>query len=96
MPTRLGAEFAAGLVRFELDYDISNRLTTLRCINQTAQPAYGLVARAGGTPSYGGTCPANQTTTFTVPITTAGRILLALNLLGMRLGGMEGTFRWPA
>lgn len=71
-------------VIFQLDVDDSVRAVDFRCINQSDQPAFGLVSRAdpvtgepdGSGVQYGGVCPAGQTTSFTIPITAGGKIQL--------------------
>ena len=74
MPTRTVAEFNGGLVRFEVDYDSSDRITALRCINDSDGSFIGEVSRQDSGRSYSKTFLAHTNTYIPIPIGQAQRI----------------------
>lgn len=74
MPTATVMTFEGGLIEFQVDYDASNRLTAVRCINQTDHDVWARVARPDNGRAYEHTFPANTTQEFAIPIGQAQRI----------------------
>lgn len=74
MPTRTVATFHNELVRFEVDYDNSRRVTALRCINDSDNDVVGEVTRADSGRSYSKTFLAHTNTYIPIPTGVAQRI----------------------
>ena len=94
--TKLEAEYADGLVRFEYDYDDATlRLTALRCVNNTSQAAYGKATQTSNGRTHERTFGADQTTAVAIPTGAAQRLQLVLGSNG-KLDGVSIETRWPA
>jgi hypothetical protein len=74
MPTKTVATFQNGLVEFQVDYDASNRLTALRCINKSDGDMVGEATREDNGRSYSKTFLAHTTTYIPIPTGVAQRI----------------------
>jgi hypothetical protein len=88
-------------VVFQYDYDdVTNYVTAFRCINNSAQDAWGEVVVDDASPrnrdrKYSRTFASNQTTTISVPTNQAARIELVVGPKG-NLIGCYLNLRWPA
>lgn len=74
MPTRTVMTFEGGLVEFQVDYDESNRITALRCINDSDNDVIGEVTRVSTGRSAQKTLLAHTTTHVAIPTNAAQRI----------------------
>lgn len=92
MPTRTIGTFNNGLVEFQIDYDASNRITAVRCINNGDTDVYGEVVQDVNGRKGGATFLAHTNTSISVPTGVAGRINISINAQG-RLVGVTTFFR---
>ena len=74
MTTIIAATFESEQVQFEIDYNTSNYLTALRCINKGKSAFTGKILHVATQRTAAQSFPAGVTTTLTIPTTTAARI----------------------
>lgn len=93
--TKRLAEFADGLVYFEMDYKDSNmRVTAFRAVNNTDQAAYGQIAHTETGRAYDLRFPPGAMREVTVDTHPARNIQLYMDSKG-RLAGFDVSFVWP-
>ena len=87
MPTYPLGAWLDKQIRLEADYDASNRLTTLRCVNNAAGHTLTVdIGRSAGTGRRYGTTFGAGTTTLVILTTTANRIIITPSTRGRFLG----------
>ena len=74
MATRTISTAENGLIEFQVDYDTSNRITALRCINNANYNIIGEVTRLSNGRSYSKTFLANSNTYIPIPTSVSQRI----------------------
>lgn len=96
LPSFLVASFDDGRCLWYLDWDDALRATALTCVNNSARPSSGSVARPDGTGAVSLTgVPAGQTQTVAVPTTAGQEIQLAgVTDRPVRLAGRAASFSW--
>lgn len=94
--TRNLAYFGESVVIFEIDYnDVSLLLLAVRCINNSAEPAYGKAYHLATGRMYDSYFPANQTTFLPIPTGPQTRMQVSVDARG-RVDGVDYTLVWPA
>lgn len=87
--------FDDGLCRFELDYDDVNlRLTVVRCINNTAQPASAQATATANGRTATRIFAANSTVELAIPTGPTTRLDVTIDGRG-RLDGVDYQLAWP-
>lgn len=88
--------FDGGNVIFELDYDdVALRLTAIRCINGSNQPAFGQATATANGRTYSRTFAANATTEQAIPTGAQTRLDITIDARG-RVYGVDYALAWPA
>lgn len=94
--TRNLAYFAGASVEFQIDYDDVNMLLlAIRCINNSAQAAYGKAYHLATGRMYDSYFPANQTTFIEIPTGPQTRMQVSITGNG-RMDGVDYTLMYPA
>lgn len=90
------AYFAGTSVEFQIDYDnASLLLLAVRCINNSAEAAYGKARHLGTGRVYDSYFPANQTTFLPIPTGPQTRMQVTVDARG-RVDGVDYTLMYPA
>lgn len=90
------AVFDGGNVIFELDYDnVALRLLSIRCVNNSNQPAFGKATALANGRTYSRTFAANTTTEQAIPTNPQNRLDITVDARG-RVGGVDYSLAWPA
>lgn len=94
--TRVIAEHADGLVKFEIDYDDTTKIVlAVRCINNSLQPAWAKAELTDGSRSRERTFAPDQTTEVAIPTGVAQRLVGFINAKG-GFDGVSFSTSWPA